>query len=109
MEDVLADGLRLVICGTAVGKKIAKSNSYYTDKSNKFWDVLYETGLTTSKLKSSEYRELLKFDIGLTNISKKTAGTDNQLKLKDFNVEEFYNKMLEVSPKVVGFNGKKQQ
>jgi double-stranded uracil-DNA glycosylase len=79
LEDVLQPGLRVVFCGTAPGRASAQQQAYYAHPQNKFWRILYETGLTPRRLSPQDYRELLTYDIGLTDIAKYTFGMDNQL------------------------------
>lgn len=39
----------ILFCGYAKGKKSAQLECYYAGRGNKFWDVLYEVGLTPVK------------------------------------------------------------
>jgi TDG/mug DNA glycosylase family protein len=79
LPDLLAPGLRLVFCGTAPGTVSAALRQYYAHPQNKFWRVLYDVRLTPLLLKPSQYADLLGLGIGLTDISKKSFGMDNQL------------------------------
>lgn len=107
LPDVLEDNLLLVICGTAVAGHSAKVGSYYAGKGNKFWPTLHAAGITERFLHTDEYRELLAYRVGLTDLVKTVAGTDDMLDAGDFDVESFQEKMLAYSPKIVCFNGKK--
>ena len=71
LPDVLRSGLKLVVCGSAVGDKSAKANSYYAGYNNMFWKILRETKLTDCLLESKDYHNLLNSDIGLTALPKK--------------------------------------
>jgi TDG/mug DNA glycosylase family protein len=79
LPDLLAPGLDLVFCGTAPGRVSAARKQYYAHGQNKFWRTLYATGLTPRLLDPSEYRMLLDWRIGLTDIAKHTSGMDSQL------------------------------
>jgi TDG/mug DNA glycosylase family protein len=79
LDDMLAPGLRIVLCGTAPGRVSARQQAYYAHPQNKFWRILHETGLTPQRLRPEEYRELLSLGIGLTDIAKQAFGMDNQL------------------------------
>jgi TDG/mug DNA glycosylase family protein len=79
LEDVLRPGLDVVFCGTAPGRVSAEKRAYYAHPQNKFWGILHEAGLTPRRLRPEEYRELLTYDIGLTDIAKHTFGMDSQL------------------------------
>jgi double-stranded uracil-DNA glycosylase len=46
LPDLLADGLDLVICGTAAGAVSAARGAYYAGPGNRFWATLADTGLT---------------------------------------------------------------
>jgi double-stranded uracil-DNA glycosylase len=99
-------GLRLVICGSAAGAVSATVGAYYAGPNNKFWRVLFETGLTPRQLDPSEFRELLSFGIGLTDIVKTASGSDAQLPRDAFDVADFIARIRRARPGVVAFNGK---
>nr|WP_256470193.1 mismatch-specific DNA-glycosylase [Bradyrhizobium sp. 157] len=68
--------LRIVLCGTAAGTTSAAQRAYYAHRQNKFWKVLYETGLTPEQLQPHQYRDLLQYRIGLTDLVKAGVGMD---------------------------------
>ena len=74
LPDVLIPNLKLVICGSAVSTQSSHAGSYYAGQGNKFWKILHETGLTDRLLLTSQYRELLHYQIGLTDVAKKAVG-----------------------------------
>ena len=67
MRDVLTTGLDLVICGTAASSVSAQRGQYYAGPGNRFWTILWETGLTDRLLEPPEYGSLLDYRIGLTD------------------------------------------
>jgi len=83
LQDVLQDGLRIVLCGTAVGTASAIAGAYYAHKQNKFWKILHETGLTPELLRPHQYRDLLRHRIGLTDFVKTHSGMDHQIPLSE--------------------------
>jgi double-stranded uracil-DNA glycosylase len=105
--DLLEKDLKLIICGTAAGTTSAQKNEYYAGRGNKIWKTLYEIGLTEIELCSSQYRSLLKFNIGLTDIVKGQSGMDKAIDFKKATAIEFKEKMLNLKPDVICFNGKK--
>ena len=107
LPDVLADDLTVVFCGTAVGKKSAQVSAYYAGPGNKFWRVLHTIELTPCVLRPEEYRSLLQYDIGLTDLVKSKSGSDADLSAGDFDVTEFERKILHYSPHALCFNGKR--
>jgi TDG/mug DNA glycosylase family protein len=83
LGDLLDQSLRVVLCGTAVGTASARAGAYYAHKQNKFWRILHETGLTPELLQPQQYRDLLKYRIGLTDFVKTYSGMDHQLPLSE--------------------------
>ena len=81
LQDLLQAGLRVVLCGTAASTVSAKARHYYANKQNKFWKILYETKLIPTPLQPHQYRELLRYGIGLTDLVKTHFGMDRQIPL----------------------------
>lgn len=106
LEDVLQTGLDVVFCGTAVGYKSRTANAYYASQGNKFYPVLYQLSFTEKLLTPQQYKELLKYKIGLTDLVKTQSGNDNTLQKEHFDIPEFRKKILNFKPKIVCFNGK---
>ena len=107
LHDLLQPGLKLVVCGTAAGTTSGKLGHYYAKPSNKFWKTLFQVELTPRQLAPSEYELLLSFGIGLTDFVKGQSGMDKQIKFAAANRDEFSSKIIEYSPAVLCFNGKK--
>ena len=84
LPDVLQPGLRLVFCGTAAGTASARARAYYAGPGNRFWEILFETGLTTERLRPSQFREVLRYGIGLTDMVKTASGSDASLPADSF-------------------------
>ena len=80
LPDVLAPGLRVVFCGTAAGEEAARVGAPYAGPGNRFWWVLHEVGLTPRELRPVEFRELLAWGIGLTDVAKHAVGGDSALR-----------------------------
>ena len=68
--------LQIVLCGTAAGTTSAAARAYYAHRQNKFWKILHETRLTPELLQPHQYRTLLQYRIGLTDLVKAGAGMD---------------------------------
>jgi len=54
LPDVLAPGLAIVFCGTAVGTVSARRRAYYAGPGNAFWPTLHRVGLTPRQLLPEE-------------------------------------------------------
>lgn len=107
LPDVLEKKLEIVFCGTAAGDKSAALIQYYAGLGNQFYSILAKTGLTPYQLSPTQFLELPKYGIGLTDLVKKNKGNDHVLSKHDFDVREFTNKIFTYQPKIVCFNGKK--
>ena len=106
LPDLLEPGLDLVICGMASGTRSAEVGAYYAHRSNKFWRVLEETGLTPRRLAPSEFASLAKFRLGLTDLAKHASGSDSGIGQRDLDLDGFRDKILSMRPRVLAFNGK---
>jgi len=107
LNDVLAAGLKLVVCGTAAGAESASRGEYYAGPTNKFWSVLSDVGLTPRRLEPSEFKELLSYGIGLTDVAKGQAGSDASIDFKKSDPASLRAKILKYRPAILAFNGKK--
>jgi len=107
LPDLLKPNLKIVFCGTAAGDVSASRQEYYAGPGNKFYPILFKTGLTERHLEPSEYESLLNYDIGLTDVVKIQSGNDDVLKKESFDVKGFIDKMVKYKPDIVAFNGKK--
>jgi double-stranded uracil-DNA glycosylase len=109
LDDVLSESLQVVFCGTAVGTVSAKAGAYYAHPQNKFWRMLHETGLTPELLQPRQYRDLLEYRIGLTDLVKTHFGMDHQIplsKLGDVSRVRLRASILAYRPKFLAFTSK---
>lgn len=106
LNDLVAKDLLVLICGTAAGRESAERGAYYAHPGNKFWRILHETGLTPRRLAPGEYRELLDYRIGLTDIVKGQAGNDADIDFTGADAARLEALVLELRPRVLCFNGK---
>ena len=107
LPDVLSPNLKLVICGTAAGSRSAALQQYYAGRGNKFWKTLFEVGLTPELLYPYQYKDLLKYDIGLTDLVKSKSGMDFNLDSSDFGSDQLVKKIKRYKPRYICFNGKR--
>ena len=107
LDDLLATDLELVVCGSAPGHRSARLRQYYAGPGNRFWLTLAEVGLTPRRLDPSEYRLLLSFRIGLTDLVKGQSGGDRELDFSRAGRAALRRKVLRLRPRVLGFNGKR--
>lgn len=107
LPDVLRPGLRVVFCGSAAGTVSARAGAYYAGPGNRFWIVLHEIGLTPCQLEPQQFREVLRYGIGLTDMAKYASGADSTLSTRDDDPAGLHDKLLAFAPQVIAFNGKR--
>ena len=107
LPDVLAPGLAVVFCGSAVGAASARRRAYYAGPGNAFWPTLSEVGLTPCQLAPEEYRSITKYGLGLTDLVKTISGSDHVLAEKHFDRNGLRAKMGRYRPRVLAFTSKR--
>ena len=106
LPDVLAPGLHLVLCGTAPSRASKEAQAYYAKPGNRFWPTLHEVGLTPVRLQPSEYMQVLRFGIGLTDLCKTEWGSDAELSRTAFDAPGLRAKMERYRPAAIAFDSK---
>jgi len=106
LPDVLDNNLEVVFCGTAPGDASASRQAYYAGRGNLFYSTLASCGFTPRLFRPEEFKDLLQYKIGLTDLAKFTHGMDSKLSIEDFGTKGFRDKILRYQPKIVCFNGK---
>ena len=67
MPDLVAPGLRLLLCGINPSLWSAVAGCHFGNPANRLWPTLHLAGLTPRRLHPSEGSELLALGIGVTN------------------------------------------
>lgn len=107
LDDLIATGLRLLICGNAVGSRSAEEGLYYAGRGNKLWLILAQLGMTSERLKPCEYRRLLNDGIGLTDLVKDQAGADARVRACEADRHRLRALVARHRPRLLAFNGKR--
>jgi TDG/mug DNA glycosylase family protein len=106
VPDLLAPNLKVVFCGTALGRISAERQAYYANPGNFFWRTLHDTGLTPERLRPEDYPQLLTYGIGLTDLCKAHFGNDNELPADAFDTAALREKILKYQPRMLAFTSK---
>ena len=107
MPDLLQEGLRLILCGSAPSTISARAQAYYANPQNKFWRTLFAAGLTPRQFAPHDYPHLLPLGIGLTDLAKRHAGADAALPRDAWDRAELLLKLEQYRPQVVAFTSKR--
>ena len=106
LPDVLSPGLRVVFCGTAPGTRSARDGAYYAHPGNYFWRTLFDVGITPRLLAPAEFRDILQFGIGLTDVAKHHYGSDAELPVNAFDGAGLRRKLARFQPRFIAFTSK---
>ena len=107
LPDILAPGLSIVFCGSAVGKASALRGAYYAGPGNAFWPTLAQVGLTPRQLAPEEDKSLTKYGLGLTDLAKTVSGSDHVLTEDHFDRSGLRTKVLHYRPRILAFTSKR--
>lgn len=103
LPDFLRPGLKLVFCGTAASAKSAARGHYYAGPGNRFWPLLFETGLTPRLFAPVDDHLLPALGIGLTDLAKGVSGMDRDIPSAAYAPERLAAAIADIGPKVLAF------
>lgn len=106
VPDVLAEGLDVVFCGTALGRVSAQRRAYYAHPGNFFWRTLKQAGFTQELLAPADYASVLRYGIGLTDLCKTAYGNDDELPAGAFDTVALRHKIGLYRPRYLAFTSK---
>jgi TDG/mug DNA glycosylase family protein len=106
LPDVLAPDLRILFCGSAVGRRSAQVEAYYAGPGNLFWPTLHKVGLTPRRIAPAEYRDILAYGLGLTDLAKGAFGSDHELPPGCYDPERLRRTVLAIQPRILAFTSK---
>jgi double-stranded uracil-DNA glycosylase len=107
LPDVLAPDLDVVFCGSAAGRRSAQIGAYYAGAGNKFWPTLHAIGLTPRQIAPQDYRQILRYRLGLTDLAKFASGADAGLRRGDFCAATLRGTIARYRPRIVAFTSKR--
>jgi TDG/mug DNA glycosylase family protein len=106
LPDILRPGLRVVICGTAVGTTSAERGHYYAGAGNEFWQLLGDSGLIPVRLRPEQDQDVLLYGVGLTDLAKGVAQSNDRGLRSRYDVAGLTSKIELVRPAWLAFHGK---
>lgn len=106
VPDLLEPGLKVVFCGTALGRVSAERKAYYANPGNFFWRTLHATGLTPELIRPEDYARLLAYGIGLTDLCKAHFGNDAELPDGALDAAALRAKIDRFQPAILAFTSK---
>lgn len=106
VPDLLGPDLKLVLCGTALGRVSFREKAYYANPGNQFWQAVHRVGLTPRRFSPKEYPQMLELGIGLTDLCKTAFGNDDELPAGAFDRDALRQKIEAHRPRVLAFTSK---
>jgi double-stranded uracil-DNA glycosylase len=108
VPDVLAPGLRVVVCGINPGRRSAEARAHFANPRNDFWRLLDDAGLTPRLLEPHEQNDLPQYGVGLTNAAHRTTKGSGDLRREDFagSRDRLERIARDLRPRFIAFVGK---
>ncbi|MET1179101.1 mismatch-specific DNA-glycosylase [Peribacillus simplex] len=108
ISDHLKEDLDILFVGFNPSIRSGQTGHHYANPNNRFWRILFESGLTPRKYEPTEDSSLLELGYGFTNIvSRPTKGADEITKEEYIKGRKQLKRKIEkYKPKLVCFVGK---
>ncbi|KAA0548551.1 G/U mismatch-specific DNA glycosylase [Bacillus sp. BGMRC 2118] len=108
IPDHLTQGLKIVFIGFNPSIRSSETGHHFANPNNRFWKILFESGLTPRLYRTEEDQDLLQLGLGLTNIVERP--TKEALEISKEEYEEgrlqLIEKLKEYQPKIACYVGK---
>jgi TDG/mug DNA glycosylase family protein len=107
LRDRLRPPVRVLLVGINPGVRSSQVGHHFAGPSNRFWKLLYESGLVTEKISHIDDDRLHEWGFGITNlIPRPTPGIDT-LRREEYvaGAKMLRRKIRQVEPEVVAFIG----
>jgi TDG/mug DNA glycosylase family protein len=107
LKDRIRPGVRVLFVGINPGLRSEATGHHFAGYSNRFWKLLYESGLVPEPITYEDDDRLPEFGFGITNIvPRATAGID-ELKPEDYRAGArlLLKKIRRYKPKIVALVG----
>ena len=106
-SDILKPGLRLVFCGYNPSLTSGRSGYHYAHPGNRFWRVIFASGITDRLYEPDEDAALLDLGIGFTNLASRPTRRADELTREEIRAgaEALREKLERYEPRVVAYTG----
>jgi double-stranded uracil-DNA glycosylase len=108
IPDHLRENLKILFVGFNPSIRSSETGHHFANPNNRFWKILYESGLTSRKVDSSEDYTLVSLGFGLTNIVSRPTKTADEITKEEYQLgkAELRKKIEKYKPKFVCYVGK---
>jgi double-stranded uracil-DNA glycosylase len=107
LEDRIAEGVRVLFVGINPGIRSALTGHHFAGPSNRFWKLLYESGLVPEPITFEDDGRLPEWGYGITNIVPRASPGINDLSPEEFRAgaRALIHKITRCRPEVVALVG----
>lgn len=108
IADHLRSNLDVIFVGFNPSIRSAETGHHFANPNNRFWKILFESGITPRKFDTTEDYRLLELGYGLTNIVGRPTKAADEITKQEYKLgkQELKQKMETYHPKIVCFVGK---
>ena len=108
ISDHLSENLKILFVGFNPSIRSSELGHHYANPNNRFWRIVYDSGLTPRKYDATEDAKLLELGYGFTNIVQRPTKAADEITKEEYKhgKEILKKKVEQLKPKVVCFVGK---
>ena len=108
LPDLLATDLDVLFCGINPALSAARSGHHFSNKSNRFWRVLYLAGFTPHQVRAEDDRTILQYGYGLTAAVARPTISASELSKAEFHACAgiLKRRVKKYQPRFLAFLGK---
>ena len=108
LPDLLAENLDVLFCGINPALSAARSGHHFSNKSNRFWRVLYLAGFTPHQIRAEDDRTILQYGYGLTAAVARPTISASELSKVEFHAcaDILKRRVKKYQPRFLAFLGK---
>lgn len=107
LKDIIAQDLKVLFAGYNPGLRSAELGHHFAGPNNRFWRLLYESGLTPELLAASDDHLVLDLGLGLTNIVPRPTRRASELSTAELRAggEVLRQKLVRYKPRIACYVG----
>lgn len=108
LPDILAQNLTVIFVGLNPGKTAAVAGHHFYNRSNRFWRVLHQSGLTPIQIEPENDRSILDYGYGLTTAVARPTRSAAEVSRQEFtaSARALGKKVKALKPHAIAFLGK---
>ncbi|MEW9110185.1 G/U mismatch-specific DNA glycosylase [Cytobacillus gottheilii] len=108
VNDIICPDLDVLFIGFNPSIKSSETGHHFANRSNRFWKILHESGLTPYQYLPEQDQELLELNYGLTNIVARPTKAADEITKEEYNEGRLLlaEKLQTYQPKIACYVGK---